>query len=145
MSHRTSPQVRTQRHTEERAEYAEDASDDGSVQRRLGCAHLSRSSFILTLLLASISATSTAACAPSRRCRTVAYSGPSSQWVASDFVRFGSPASSRVKHYPVHTYPGEPHEHVAPQKVAPPPATVCSSSSESSPAPPSGEELGSTR
>src|SRR5215204_5734420 len=24
----------------------------------------------------------------------------------------------RVKHYPVHTYPGEPHEHVAPQKVS---------------------------
>jgi hypothetical protein len=53
---------------------------------------------------------------------------------------------SRVKHYPVHTYPGEPHEQVAPQKVSPPPATASSCSSESSPpSSPSGEALGSTR
>src|SRR5215213_1365459 len=51
-----------------------------------------RSSFILTLRLASISAASTAACAFSRRRWRTAYSGLVSQWWASAFRAANSPA-----------------------------------------------------
>src|SRR5829696_805292 len=45
----------------------------------------SRPSFSRTLRLASTSAASASACAASKRCRRVAYSGSVSQWVASAF------------------------------------------------------------
>jgi hypothetical protein len=57
-----------------------------------GCYPSGRSSCILTLRLASISAASTVACAfSSRRCRT-AYSGLVSQWWASAFRAASYPA-----------------------------------------------------
>ena len=55
---------------------------------RGGCSHGSygsRPSFSRTLRLASTSAASAVACAASKRCRRVAYSGSVSQWIASAF------------------------------------------------------------
>ena len=52
----------------------------------------SRPSFSRTLRLASTSAASAAACAASKRCRRVPYSGSVSQWVASAFKAASSPA-----------------------------------------------------
>src|SRR5919107_2331634 len=50
-----------------------------------GCVYSPCFSFSLTRLRASTSAASVAACAASRRCLRVAYSGSVSQWVASPF------------------------------------------------------------
>ena len=81
-----------------------------------------------TLRLASISAASIAACAYSRRCLRVAYSGPSSQWFASPFNAASSPPVPRGRGpYPwlhpsglaVPTYPRAPTGPSGPSDATP--------------------------
>ena len=59
-----------------------------------GCVYSPCLSFGLTRLRAYTRAASTAACAASRRCRRVVYSGSVSQWVASRFNAVNSPTSA---------------------------------------------------